>query len=174
MGSVSYCLSQCGSYSLVLLERSGWWSASWLRKLSITILTIRIRERDSRGYGTATYQQGATDSQCNLALKFAEGTLGNIFINVGLKIPSEMTICGTKGQIVIPNFWKTDCAYYTDAQGNTVKWSEQFTSEFTYEINHVNQCLQDKKLTSPVMTKELTIATVKIVESFYQEWFDNE
>ena len=51
--------------------------------------------------GTATYQQGATDSQCNLALKFAEGTLGNIFINVGLKIPSEMTICGTKGQIVI-------------------------------------------------------------------------
>ena len=47
-------------------------------------------------------------------------------------------------------------------------------SEFTYEINHVNQCLQDKKLTSPVMTKELTIATVKIVESFYQEWFDNE
>ncbi|HHZ7163776.1 TPA: Gfo/Idh/MocA family protein [Enterococcus faecalis] len=124
--------------------------------------------------GTATYQQGATDSQCNLALKFAEGTLGNIFINVGLKIPSEMTICGTKGQIVIPNFWKTDCAYYTDAQGNTVKWSEQFTSEFTYEINHVNQCLQDKKLTSPVMTKELTIATVKIVEGFYQEWFDNE
>mgnify|MGYP003247230194 CR=1 FL=1 len=124
--------------------------------------------------GTATYQQGATDSQCNLALKFAEGTLGNIFINVGLKIPSEMTIYGTKGQIVIPNFWKTDCAYYTDAQGNTVKWSEQFTSEFTYEINHVNQCLQDKKLTSPVMTKELTIATVKIVESFYQEWFDNE
>ena len=124
--------------------------------------------------GTATYQQGATDSQCNLALKFAEGTLGNILINVGLKIPSEMTICGTKGQIVIPNFWKTDCAYYTDAQGNTVKWSEQFTSEFTYEINHVNQCLQDKKLTSPVMTKELTIATVKIVESFYQEWFDNE
>ncbi|HGW6208537.1 TPA: Gfo/Idh/MocA family protein [Enterococcus faecalis] len=124
--------------------------------------------------GTATYQQGATDSQCNLALKFAEGTLGNIFINVGLKIPSEMTICGTKGQIVIPNFWKTDCAYYTDAQGNTVKWSEQFTSEFTYEINHVNQCLQDKKLTSPVMTKELMIATVKIVESFYQEWFDNE
>ena len=107
-------------------------------------------------------------------MKFAEGTLGNIFINVGLKIPSEMTICGTKGQIVIPNFWKTDCAYYTDAQGNTVKWSEQFTSEFTYEINHVNQCLQDKKLTSPVMTKELTIATVKIVESFYQEWFDNK
>ena len=47
-------------------------------------------------------------------------------------------------------------------------------SEFTYEINHVNQCLQDKKLTSPVMTKKLTIATVKIVESFYQEWFDNE
>lgn len=51
MGSVSYCLSQCGPYSLVLLERSGWWSASWLRKLSITILTIRIRERDSNCYG---------------------------------------------------------------------------------------------------------------------------
>ena len=101
MGSVSYCLSQCGPYSLVLLERSGWWSASWLRKLSITILTIRIRKEIQTVTGTATYQQGATDSQCNLALKFAEGTLGNIFINVGLKIPSEMTICGTKGQIVI-------------------------------------------------------------------------
>lgn len=43
--------AQCGPYSLVLLERSGWWSASWLRKLSITILTIRIRERDSNCYG---------------------------------------------------------------------------------------------------------------------------
>ena len=43
MGSVSYCLSQCGSYSLVLPREAGG-GASWLRKLSITILTIRIRK----------------------------------------------------------------------------------------------------------------------------------
>ncbi len=174
MGSVSYCLSQCGPYSLVLLREAGGGALHGSGSYPLQYLQYVLGKEIQTVTGTATYQQGATDSQCNLALKFAEGTLGNIFINVGLKIPSEMTICGTKGQIVIPNFWKTDCAYYTDAQGNTVKWSEQFTSEFTYEINHVNQCLQDKKLTSPVMTKELTIATVKIVESFYQEWFDNE
>lgn len=101
MGSVSYCLSQCGSYSWFYSREAGGGALHGSGSYPLQYLQYVLGKEIQVITGTATYQQGATDSQCNLALKFAEGTLGNIFINVGLKIPSEMTIYGTKGQIVI-------------------------------------------------------------------------
>lgn len=120
--------------------------------------------------GTATRPKGQTDTQCNLAVKFSEETLGTIFITVNLALPSELIIYGTKGKIRVPSFWKTDTAYFIDEQGREEVWTAPFESEFSFEVNHVNDCLNQGVLTSPVMTKVLTIDTVKRVEACYQEW----
>ena len=124
--------------------------------------------------GTATCPPGQTDTQCNLALQFTDQTLANAFITVNLDLPSEMIFFGTKGQIRIPSFWKAQRAYYTNAQGQEEEWVASFDSEFVFEVNHVNNCLQKGMLTSPIMPPTLTIATVRQVEACYDEWLTTD
>lgn len=124
--------------------------------------------------GNATKMDGGTDDQVNLTLKFADQVLGSIFISVKLDIPSKMTIYGEKGRIEIPNFWKTKQAtiYYED--GSEERLTGGFDSEFVFEIEHVNNCLQNQLRESPVMTRKMTIETVRLVEGFYNKWKKEE
>lgn len=124
--------------------------------------------------GSVTRQIGATDDQVNLALKFQNQTVANIFISVKLAIPSKMTIYGEKGRIEIPYFWKTKQAtiYYED--GSQEKLIGDFESEFVFEVEHVNECLQNHLLESPVMTRKMTLETVSIVEQLYSGWLTED
>lgn len=124
--------------------------------------------------GSITRKKGATDDQVNLSLKFQNQVLGNIFISVMVDSPSLMTIYGEEGRIEIPNFWKTNQAtiYYKD--GSQEKLTDEFESEFVFEVEHVNDCLQKHLLESPVMTKKITIDTVRLVEQLYTSWFEKE
>lgn len=120
--------------------------------------------------GSATRNIGAADDQVTLALKFQNQVLGNIFISVKVDIPSKMTIYGEKGRIEIPYFWKAEQAvvYYED--GSQEELLGEFASEFVFEVDHVNDCLQNQLLESPIMTKQLTIDTVRLVEQLYTKW----
>lgn len=127
------------------------------------------------GYqGSSTRRKEETDSQVNLALKFQNQALGNIFISIQLDIPSKMIVYGEKGRIEIPYFWKTKQAiiYYED--GSQEKLLGEFDSEFIFEVEHVNECLRNQLLESPVMTKRMTIDTIRLVEELYSEWLDED
>lgn len=125
-------------------------------------------------HGSATRKKGATDDQVNLSLKFGNQTLGSIFISVKVDIPSKLTIYGEKGRIEVPNFWKTKQAtiYYDKGEQETLLG--EFNSEFVFEVEHVNECLQNRLLESPIMTKKMTVETVKLVEGFYSEWLKED
>lgn len=125
-------------------------------------------------HGSSTRRKGATDDQVNLALKFDEQALATIFISVKIDIPSKMIIYGETGRIEIPYFWKTKQAiiYYED--GNQEKLIGEFDSEFVFEVEHVNECLQNKWLESPIMTKKMTLGTVELVEQLYREWLKTD
>lgn len=120
--------------------------------------------------GSAAIAAGESDTQCNLALKLGSQTLANIFITVLLDLPRKMVVHGTKGSIVIPEFWKAQEAviHYRDGSQETITGS--FDSEFVFEVNHVNECLLNGLTVSPVMTPELTLATVELVETLYRQW----
>lgn len=124
--------------------------------------------------GSATRKIAETDDQVNLSLKFQNQVLASIFVSVKVGIPSKMTIYGEKGQIDIPNFWKAQHAtiYYEDGRVETL--DGQFESEFVFEVDHVNDCLQKQQIESPVMTKAMTLDTVGLVEQFYTEWLADD
>lgn len=125
-------------------------------------------------HGSATRRKGKTDDQINLALKFQKQALGNIFISVKVDIPSKMTIYGELGRIEIPYFWKTTQAtiYYEDGRQEVL--SGECDSEFVFEVEHVNECLQNRFIESPVMTKKMTLATIGIMDHLYTEWLEED
>lgn len=119
--------------------------------------------------GTSIMPAGESDLQTTLALQLGEGILASVFLTVELDLPSQMTIYGTKGKIVIPHFWKADRVSF-EPTGEVNQRFFPFDSEFVYEVEHVNDCLKKGRSQSPVMTPELTIETVKQVEGLYQSW----
>lgn len=119
--------------------------------------------------GNAILPAGESDLQTELSLKLAQDVLADIFLTVELDLPSGMTVYGTKGEIHIPNFWKTDTATIHTAAGEEVL-SFPYQSEFVYEITHVNECLEKGLIESPVMTHQLTLDTVEKVARLYQQW----
>lgn len=118
--------------------------------------------------GTLNFPANQSDAQAQVTLNFPEGIIGTIFMTVDLDLAKRMIIYGEKGKIIIPDFWKTDKAevHYTNGQKEELH-SEQ-KSEFVFEVEHVNDCLEKGLLLSPVVTKEMTLATVEIIESIYQ------
>ncbi|MFD2306809.1 Gfo/Idh/MocA family protein [Enterococcus termitis] len=120
--------------------------------------------------GNATGEKNKTDDQVDLSLAFQNQVLGNIFVSVKVDIPSKLTIYGEKGRIDVPTFWKAKQAILSSKDGQQEILTGDFESEFTFEIDHVNECLQQGLLESPVMTKKITMETVALVDKLYQKW----
>lgn len=120
--------------------------------------------------GTLTFPEGQSDAQAQVTLHFSKGIIGTIFLTVDLDLPKQMIIYGEKGKIIIPDFWKTDTAEIQYSTGLTETLRSEQSSEFVFEVNHVNECLQQGLLESPVVTKELTLKTVAITEAIYKNY----
>ncbi|WP_086350003.1 Gfo/Idh/MocA family protein [Candidatus Enterococcus clewellii] len=120
--------------------------------------------------GHSSMEKGKTDDQVELSLKFPDQVLASIFLTVQLDIPSDMVIYGENGRIEIPYFWKTDHAtiYYNDGREELL--TSTVSSEFVFEVDHVNDCLLGGLLESPMMTEKITTDTVRLVEEMYNQW----
>lgn len=118
--------------------------------------------------GTLVFPEGQSDAQAQITLRFPQGVIGTLFLTVDLDLKKRLIIYGEKGQIVIPDFWKTATAeiQYHDGQTEVLHSTQQ--SEFVFEIDHVNDCLKRGQLESPVVTKELTLKTVAMTEKIYE------
>lgn len=117
--------------------------------------------------GAALYQKGGTDKQANLLLQFADLT-ASLYLTTLLDLPNRLVIHGTNGKVEIPSFWKTRQAF-VQIGAETYELIGADHSEFFYEVEHVNDCLRAGLLTSPIMTKEVTLRTVGLMDWFYRE-----
>ncbi|PIO82318.1 hypothetical protein BSQ39_01440 [Loigolactobacillus backii] len=122
--------------------------------------------------GQSIHVGNESDRQASALISF-DSTLASIFITSTFDLASQMVIHGTKGKIIIPNFWKTDHAFVTLNDQPTKRLAVKQQSEFSFEVDHVATCLQKGELVSPIMTPEITIQTCQIIETLYRKWYTN-
>lgn len=75
----------------------------------------------------------------------------------------SLKVFGTKGLIVIPDYWKTGKGYYL-VDGNRYEIDEELISDFHYEIQHFSDCLNNKLLQSPIMSEEFSHNIIDITQ----------
>lgn len=121
--------------------------------------------------GTALIEPGKTDSQCDVSVLLTNNIQGNVFVTTNFGSDSQLTIFGNQGQVVIPKFWKTQEATVT-INGESEHIHLPHQSEFVFEVNHVNECLAKGLTESPIMTKDLTLQTIELVEKMYEQWVE--
>lgn len=122
--------------------------------------------------GTALLEKGASDSQCDVTILFKEGFQGHFVVSTLFQGPSELVIYGTKGRIHLPNFWK--------GQEGTLVVGEEVEeillphqSEFVFEVEHVNDCFAKGLTTSPIVTPDLTMQGIELIEMMYEQWTED-
>lgn len=120
--------------------------------------------------GVAHFPKGQSDSQSKLVLALSNGVLVDIFLTTHLSLPHELVIYGTKGRLEIPHFWKTTHATLVRPDGSRSVIEATMSSDFEAEAYHVSQMILEGQLTSPVMTKSLTLSGVGLIEKLYRSW----
>lgn len=120
--------------------------------------------------GIADMANGESDSQAKVLLKLDNGVLANIFLTTKVALDKVMTIQGTKGKLIIPEFWRAQTATVALSNGTTRHIKAEFKSDFLAEVQHVNNLILANQRESPVMTAEMTLAGIKIMDSLYQSW----
>lgn len=110
------------------------------------------------------------DEICNFQLKMNDTILvsSTISMNVGLK--NEAVFYGDLGYIVVPYYWKSNQLDIYFNNGEHQHFDFPYQSEFVYEIDHINECVKNNLLESPIMNKEKTFETIKLVEQLHQKW----
>lgn len=120
--------------------------------------------------GTCIKCPTGVDEICNFQLKINDTILvsSTISMNVGLK--NEAVFYGDLGYIVVPYYWKSNQLDIYFNNGDHQHFDFPYQNEFVYEIEHINKCIKNNLLESPVMNKEKTFETIKLVEQLHQKW----
>ncbi|MGB4589399.1 MAG: Gfo/Idh/MocA family oxidoreductase [Clostridiaceae bacterium] len=115
--------------------------------------------------GVATIGETGIDTQCIFNLKSASGVLVSGRITTLVKAESEARIYGEKGMILIKDFWKarTMSIKLYDGEERILDFPVDY--EMIYEVNHINDCIRNGLLNSPIMDSETSIATAGIIEN---------
>ncbi|MGO2315459.1 MAG: Gfo/Idh/MocA family protein, partial [Pseudolactococcus laudensis] len=120
--------------------------------------------------GILTHLPSKSDHKGQLIL-----TKGNILMSsliaTSFQLSSRLIIYGSKGVVTIPDYWKADKAMI-ETVNKTEQIDRPYQSEFVFEIDHVATCLRSGRITSSIMTSEMTLATVKVIEQMYEGYFN--
>ena len=87
----------------------------------------------------------------------------HVLVSNSINGDSSLKLFGTKGMIVIDNYWKTGNGYYI-LDGNKYEINEELISDFHYEIQHFSDCVNNNLLESPIMSKEFSHNLIEINE----------
>lgn len=121
--------------------------------------------------GISDMVAGEADVQAKILLKFDTGILANVFLTTKIGLDKVMTIQGTKGKLVIPEFWRATTATLYDLSGNVMReMHAAFESDFVGEVKHVNEMILSDALESPIMTEEMTVSGVQVMDGLYKSW----
>jgi len=111
------------------------------------------------------------DKECILNFKIDNEVLATSKISGLVKLLNKLFIYGSEGYIEMDSFYKADkmtVHYYDEREDKHFHYPAE--CEMTYEVNHFNECIKKGKLTSNIMTKEMTIHAVEILENIQNTW----
>lgn len=107
-----------------------------------------------------------------ITMSYKEGVIADISSAVTVNTGNDAVIIGSKGKIVVPNFWMAESAEVYDNNGNLIDaFLHPFTANgYIYEIEEVNNCLREGKKESDILPLQDTLDIIKIMDGVRAEW----
>jgi predicted dehydrogenase len=104
------------------------------------------------------------DEIMQILLKYANGVQASARSAIGVDTKNIAYFYGTQGYIEVVDFWKSRQAKLVRYSGETEDYSDDFPSEFVFQIDHFVQCIKKGTCESPVMSEEASLAIIRLIK----------
>ncbi|MDR1567292.1 MAG: Gfo/Idh/MocA family oxidoreductase [Streptococcaceae bacterium] len=149
---------------------AGGGATHFMASYALSYLPYILGEKIVDFNGVAEFTKGKSDVQSMLNLAFESGILANIYLTTKKGLPKEVKIIGRQAELIIPEFWRGVKAEIHYNDGSREVFTAPFSSDFKFEVDHVNQLITSGATASNIMTPELTMLGVQIMDTLYQRW----
>jgi len=120
---------------------------------------------------TAYIGETGVDEQSAYLLSYGNGAFASLTSAVRTKTPHDAIIIGTKGSIVIPDFWHGQMAILHIKDKAPSEFKFPFISNgYNYEAQYTMDCLKKNKLESDIMPLNETLLIIKTMDEIRSQW----
>ena len=116
----------------------------------------------------ADVKDGA-DIHTNLLLKYKNGAIANITSAIGVQKPATACVFGSKGQILIPEFYSATELFVSTGDEENYIAEDCIGDGFEEEIIEVCECIQNGKTQSDVLPLDESIKILKIMDTVREQ-----
>ena len=117
----------------------------------------------SKASGICTMSPSGVEDQFVINMLLENGLLAVNKTSITAQTKHTAYLYGEKGYVEIPSYWKAREATIHHSEGTKETLSYPCDHELVYEIDHVAECIQKGLTESPVMTKEMTVSAIRIL-----------
>lgn len=119
--------------------------------------------------GTASKDENDVEWQYILTGETESGVLFSAKNSTRSVLDNTCRIFGEKGYLELPNYWKAQkLCIHIDEQTQVLEFP--CVHELMYEAAHIQECIDQGLLSSPVITKELSTAGIRALEMVKANW----
>ena len=90
-------------------------------------------------------------------------------IDCAKELHSSCIIEGSKGKMIIHEFWRSHNVEVLLNDGKKYEYKDE-GNEFVYEAKHIQECIKNGLIQSPIIKDEDSIAETKNIEYLYSKW----
>lgn len=120
--------------------------------------------------GLCTRSQSGVEDQFSMIIRMENDTLYTNKTSIRSDTIHTGYLYGEKGYIELPDYWKARKAvlHYKDREPEILE--EPCEYELMYEVLHAEQCIRKGLTESPVMTEEMTVRAVRVLNEIHKLW----
>lgn len=111
------------------------------------------------------------DEQAGIVFKYSNGALAVLTCAVRTSTPHTASVYGTEGWIEVPPlFWQPDrFVLHTDEKNEEFAF-ERLGNGYSYEAQHVHECLKEDKKESDIIPHSLSVDVMKAMDEIRSQW----
>ena len=119
--------------------------------------------------GVRSVTETGGEWQYALSGEMENGLLFHIKNSTRVSLDNTARIYGSKGIVEIPEYWKARKAIFCiDGERSIAEFPCEH--ELSYEAAHIAECIENGLLTSPIVTEELSVAGITVLERVKALW----
>ena len=119
--------------------------------------------------GVRSVTENGGEWQYVLSGEMENGVLFQIKNSTRVSLDNTARFYGTKGIVEIPKYWKAcKAVFHIDGKSSTAEFPCEH--ELSYEAVHIAECIEKGLFTSPVVTEELSVAGITVLEQVKDQW----
>lgn len=105
------------------------------------------------------------DAMSILQISYEDGVLAQLRCAVDVCVENQAVLYGTKGSIIIPEFWKSEKAILRTKTQEEVFYEPHDKREFQYQIRSFVEDIRMQRVENSIMSKAATCRNARVIDS---------